>query len=326
MTAVQTIRGPIDSSELGWTLSHEHLTGGGAGMQQFPWIYDENDAVTANIAALRRVKDAGVSSLIDLTPFDLGRQASLFERIADADTGVNIVCATGVYRWVPMYLLRRDPDGIAEHFLKELEGGIAGSSIRPGIIKLAWDQEYKLNDGPAGGTVRSGLERTARGAARAAKAAGVPISCHTAALDELGTPLLDIFQDEGLDLRAVTIGHSNDTSDLGYLTRIAERGAVLGLDRFFEGSGPDELARRAGLALALAQAGFAEQITLGHDASPFYCFAPRDPNADTSACWLPIPQIEIPWLRDNGASAEQIEAMTTRSARSTFEAAAAMAP
>lgn len=325
MTAVQTIRGPIDSSELGWTLSHEHLTGGGAGMERFAWIYDEDDAVTANVAALRRLKDAGVTSLIDLTPFDLGRQSSLFERIAEADTGVNIVCATGVYRWVPMYLLRRDPDDIAEHFLKELEGGIAGSSIRPGIIKLAWDQEYKLNDGPAGGTVRSGLERTARGAARAAKAAGVPISCHTAAVDELGTPLLDIFQDEGLDLRAVTIGHSNDTSDLAYLTTIASRGAVLGLDRYFEGSGPDELARRAGLALALAQAGFAEQVTLGHDASPFYCFAPRADDADTSGCWLPIPQIEIPWLRDNGATEEQIDAMTTRSVRSTFEAAAAMA-
>ncbi|MCW2603708.1 MAG: hypothetical protein JWN61_1843 [Pseudonocardiales bacterium] len=325
MTVVQTIRGPIDSSELGWTLSHEHLTGGGAGMQQFPWIYDEDDAVAANIQALRRVSDAGVTSLIDLTPFDLGRQSSLFERIAEADTGVNIVCATGVYRWVPMYLLRRDPDGIAEHFLKEIEGGIAGSSIRPGIIKLAWDQEYKLNDGPDGGTVRSGLERTARGAARAAKAAGIPISCHTAAKDELGTPLLDIFEDEGLDLRAVTIGHSNDTADLGYLKGIAARGAMLGLDRYFEGSGPDELARRAALALALAEAGYAEQVTLGHDASPFYCFAPRDTAVDTSGCWLSIPQIEIPWLRDNGATADQIDAMTTRSVASTFEAAAAMA-
>lgn len=325
MTAVQTIRGPIDSSELGWTLSHEHLTGGGAGMEQFPWIYDEDDAVAAGVAALQRVRETGVVSLIDLTPFDLGRQASLFERIAEADTGVNVVCATGVYRWVPMYLLRRDPDGIAEHFLKELEGGIAGSSIRPGIIKLAWDQEYRLADGPEGGTVRSGLERTARGAARAAKAAGVPISCHTAAKDELGTPLLDIFEDEGLDLRAVTIGHSNDTEDLRYLTGIASRGAVLGLDRYFEGYGPDELARRAGLALALAQAGYADQVSLGHDASPFYCFAPRDPAVDTSACWLPIPQIEVPWLRDNGATADQIEAMTIRSVASTFEAAAAMA-
>lgn len=326
MTMVQTIRGPVDTSDLGWTLSHEHLTGGGAGMERLPGIYDEDQAVTANVRALRRAKDAGVASLIDLTPFDLGRQASLFEKIAEADTGVNIVCATGVYRWVPMYLLRRDPDDIAEYFLSEVQEGIAGSSIRAGIIKVAWDQEYKLHEGPEGFTVRSGLERTARAAARAAKAAGVPISCHTAARDELGTPLLDIFEDEGLDLRAVTIGHSNDTDDLDYLARIASRGAMLGLDRYSAASTEAELARRAGLALALAQAGYAEQVELGHDGSPFYCFAPRTPEtADSSGCWLPVPQIEVPWLREHGAEDDQIDAMTRRSVRSTFEAAAAMA-
>src|ERR1700722_15317801 len=118
MTDVQTIRGAVDSGSLGWTLSHEHLTAGGPGMQSFPWVYNEDDAVKANVEALRRAKDAGINSMIDLTPFDLGRQISLFERIAEADTGVNIVCATGAYRWVPMYLVSRQPDDIAEHFLR----------------------------------------------------------------------------------------------------------------------------------------------------------------------------------------------------------------
>jgi phosphotriesterase-related protein len=323
MATVQTIRGPIDSSELGWTLSHEHLTAGGPGMAQFPWIYDEDDAVTANIEALRRAKDAGIVSIIDLTPFDLGRQASLFERIAEADTGVNIVCATGVYRWVPMYFGGRTVDDVAEHMLKELEGGIAGSSIRPGIIKVAWDREYRLNDNPDGATIRAGMEKVAHAAARAAKAAGVPISCHTAAKDELGTPLLDIFEEEGLDLRSVTIGHSNDSTDLEYLLRIAARGAIVGLDRYFERAGHDELARRAALALDLIEAGYGEQVVLGHDASPYYCFAPHPATGSTALdAWMPIPRIEIPWLREHGASEDQIDAVTRRAVRSTFEAAA----
>jgi phosphotriesterase-related protein len=322
MTDVQTIRGPVDSGRLGWTLSHEHLTAGGPGMQSFPWIYDEDDAVEANLGALRRARDAGIDSLIDLTPFDLGRQISLFEKISEADTGVNIICATGAYRWVPMYFLRRPIDEVAEHFLRELQDGIQGSSIRAGIIKVAWDQEYRLTDGPEGFTVRSGLERVARAAARAAKAAGVPVSCHTLAADELGTPLLDIFEDEGLDLRAVTIGHSNDSADESYLRRILARGAVAGLDRYFSRAGEEEMARRAGLALALARAGFAEQVTLGHDASPYYCFAPRPAGTDVSDCWLPVPQFEVPWLREHGATDDQIDAMCRRSVQSTFEAAA----
>jgi phosphotriesterase-related protein len=325
MSTVQTIRGPVDSGSLGWTLSHEHLTAGGAGMQSFPWIYDEADALKANLDALRRAGDAGITSMIDLTPFDLGRQITLFEKVAEADTGVNVICATGVYRWVPMYFLGRSIDDIAEHFLRELQDGIQGSAIRAGIIKVAWDQEYRLGDGPEGATVRAGLERTARAAARAAKAARVPISCHTLAAQELGTPLLDIFEDEGLDLRAVTIGHSNDSADLSYLQRIAARGAIVGLDRYSRFRGDEELARRAALALDLAQSGFAEQVALGHDGSPYYRFgSPPPPGTDVTACWLPVPEFEIPWLREHGATEEQIDGMCRRSIQSTFEAAAGM--
>jgi phosphotriesterase-related protein len=321
MTTVQTIRGPIDSSDLGLTLSHEHLTAGAAGMERLPWIYDENDAVTANVEALRRVKAAGINSLIDLTPLDLGRQIALFQRVAEADTGVNIVCATGVYRWPPMYFMRREVDEVAEHFLRELRDGIEGTAIRPGIIKLAWDIEYRLNEGRAGFTPRDILEKLARGAARAAKAAGVPISCHTLAADRLGIPLLDLFQSEGLDLRAFTIGHSNDSTDLAYLTGLAARGATVGLDRFGALYPEEERVRRAQLALDMVQAGYAEQVCLGHDGSPYMRLGPGEPNHD---CWLQVPGFEVPWLREHGASEDTIDALLRRSIRATFEAAARM--
>jgi phosphotriesterase-related protein len=291
-------------------------------MERLPWIYNEDDAVGSSVEALRRVKAAGIDSLIDLTPLDLGRQARLFQRVAQAGTGVNVVCATGVYRWVPMYFTRREPDEIAEHFLHEIRDGIDGTDIRPGIIKLAWDLEYRLTEGLPGFTTRDGLEKTARGAARAAKAAGVPISCHTRAVDELGTPLLDIFEDEGLDLRAVTIGHSNDTKDLDYLKGLLARGATVGLDRFFAQAPEEERVRRSQLALTLAQAGYAEQICLAHDASPCYRFGGVTPNPD---CWLPVPQFEVPWLLEHGASEDQVDAMMRRSIVATFESAARMA-
>lgn len=326
MATVQTIRGPIDARELGQTLSHEHLTAGGAGMERLPWIYDEARAVAANVAALRRVKAAGIDSLIDLTPLDLGRQISLFQRVAEADTGVHVVCATGVYRWVPLYFTRREPDEIAEHFLRELRDGIEGTGIRPGIIKLAWDLEHRLTHGRPGFTPRDMLEKTARGAARAAKAAGVPISCHTLATDELGTPLLDIFEDEGLDPRAVTIGHSNDSQDLDYLTRLAARGATIGLDRYASLYPEEERVRRAGLALALVQAGYAEQVCLGHDSSPYYTMGgDMSGGAASEECWLMVPEFEAPWLRAHGATDDDIDAMLRRSIVATFDAAARMA-
>jgi hypothetical protein len=46
---------------------------------------------------------------------------------------------------------------------------------------------------------------------------------------------------------------------------------------------------------------------------------------ETPDCWLPVPQIEVPWLLAHGASADAVDAMQRRSIRATFEAAAAMA-
>ena len=144
MSIVNTIRGAIDSADLGRTLSHEHLTGGAAAMERIqPPIYDLEEAVRRDTEALRRAKVAGIDTLIDLTPLDLGRQAPLFQRVAAADTGVNVVCATGVYRWVPFYLFRRDIDEVASIFLHDIERGIDGTEIKAGIIKLAWDFEYR---------------------------------------------------------------------------------------------------------------------------------------------------------------------------------------
>ena len=319
MATVNTIRGPVDSAELGRTLSHEHLTNGMGGMERIPGLYDEDDAVEANVEALKRVGAAGVASVIDLTPVDLGRQISLFQRVAE-QSEVNVVCATGVYRWVPPWFFRQEPDAIAEYFLSEIQQGIEGTGIRAGIIKLAWDVEYRLDEGIS--PPRTLLEITARAAARAAKAAGVPISCHTRAVDQLGTPLLDLFEDEGLDLRAVTIGHSNDTDDIDYLVGLARRGATVGLDRFFS-TEDDYVAQRGGIALELVKAGYAEQTCLGHDATPYGCWGGRQPaNPD---CWLRVPQHELPWLLANGATDDDIDALLTRSIRATFDAAAAMA-
>jgi phosphotriesterase-related protein len=324
MSIVNTIRGPIDSAALGRTLSHEHLTGGAAAMERVrPAIYDEDEAVRRAVQALGRAKAAGVDSMIDLTPLDLGRQAGLFRRVAEADTGVNIVCATGVYRWVPFYLFRREIDEVAAIFLHDIEHGIDGTDIKAGIIKIAWDAEYRLtSDDPlvAAGMARAGLERTARAAARAAKAGGVPISCHTHAGDELGLPLMDLFEDEGVGPAMVTIGHTNDSQNFAYIEGIAKRGFNIGLDRFSATRPPEEIERRSQIALDLAKAGYAGQTSLGHDASPYYRFTSNVPDAPD--CWTAVSTIEVPWLLAHGATEADVASMQVGSIRRTFEAAA----
>lgn len=326
MSRVQTISGVVDSSDLGWTLSHEHLVTGTGGVERIPGLYDAEDAYRRSLAALEQVHAAGVRTIIDCTAFDLGRQPALFERIAESSP-VQIVAATGTYRWVPFPYFRMDPDTLAKLFLVDLQEGLDGrSSVKAGIVKIAWDLEYRLDEGDSR-SPRAHLEKVARAAARAARTAGVPITCHTRPLDRHGDRLLDIFEEEGLDLRAVTIGHSNDTDDADYLLGLLRRGANVGLDRFnLRDEG--EALRRSQLALTLIRAGFAEQISLGHDSVAYSMNvgpATGGPSVENPECWLPIPKQQVPWLREQGVTDDEIDAATVRSVRATFEAASRMA-
>jgi phosphotriesterase-related protein len=319
MSIVQTLRGPIDSSELGPTLSHEHLCSGFASMEK-THLFDLDEAVRRATEALREAYDAGIRTIIDCTPIDLGRQPRLFERVAGA-TPMHVVAAVGVYRSIPISYRAWNPDTYAEYFLHDIEVGIEGTGIRAGIIKIAWDIETRLEG------LREPLETAARGAARAAKAGGVPITCHTSAIDRHGDRLIEIFHEEGLDLRAVTIGHTNDSTDTDYVLGLAKKGANVGLDRFSARRGEEEMARRAQIALDLANAGYAEQVSLSHDGAGYSLTggpATGGPRAEDPKVWRAVPDWEVPWLRSHGVTEDQIDAIMVRSTRRTFEAAAAM--
>ena len=117
--------------------------------------------------------------------------------------------------------LRRRID-IAPLYIREIEEGIEGTDIKAAIIKVAND---------VGGVTPEG-EIILRAAARAQKATGVPISTHTWAPERVGEQQVAIFEDEGVDLNKVYVGHSNDTDDTDYLIGLLEKGVWIGLDRY----------------------------------------------------------------------------------------------
>jgi len=313
MTTVQTVRGPIDSSQLGRTLAHEHIITGSGGMDHYPF-FDRNDAVEWGIEALAQAKRDGIDTIIDVTTVDLGRQIDLVMQVAEKSE-VNIVVATGVYRWVPPPLWGFDADGLAELFVREIEDGIEGTGVRAGIVKIAWDEEALPPE-----IRKMRFEPIARAAARASKRTGVPVSCHTLASARFGEPLLDIFAEEGLDLGAAYIGHCNDTEDIEYLLGLASRGAVLGMDRYFPGFAPHWKVRSA-VAQAVVEVGYGEQVCLSHDHAAYGLWATLPVRDPSTYSW--VPTRVLPWLRENGMSEDQIEGIMVRAPRRLFECAVA---
>jgi len=312
MTRINTVKGPIDSSQLGRTLAHEHIITGSGGMNRYPF-FDRRDAVAWGVEALGQAKRDGIDSIVDVTTVDLGRMIEIAVEVAQASE-VNIVVATGVYRWPPPPLWAFDADAFAELFVREIEDGIEGTGVRAGVIKIAWDEEALA---PMLRTLR--FEAVARGAARACKKTGVPISCHTLASARLGEPLLDVFDDEGIDPGAVYIGHCNDTDDVDYLLRLVRRGAVIGMDRYFAGA---ELHwhERTRVAKAVIDAGYGEQLCFSHDHSAYGLWASPPHRDPATYSWVPTKV--LPWLRENGATDDQIDGVMVRAPRRLFERAA----
>lgn len=310
MVTVNSVLGPLDTAELGFTLTHEHVVTSSAGLlRTYPELYGDFDRLTEQAAAtLTEAREGGVRTIVDLTTLDLGRDIRFLEGLSRR-TGVNIIAATGIWRDIPRALWNRQPDEIAALFARELEQGIEGTGIKAGIIKVANDAE---------GVTREG-EIILRAAVRAAKQTGVRISTHTYAPHRVGEQQVAVFEDEGFDLNRVYIGHSNDSTDLEYLQGLLRKGVWLGLDRHQTSVpvGPNWEGRAQTLA-ALIKAGFGDRLMVSHDWSVLGVSRSSDPLASRSYNpdgWLFAKRKLFPRLRELGISQAQIDLLNNDNPR-----------
>src|SRR5262245_58259641 len=125
---VQTVTGPIDISELGRTLMHEHLFIAFAGAEFDPAAtYDRAGFVAEAVKRLRQLREEhGVRSFVDPCPIELGRDAAVMREISEKSE-MHIICTTGFYfeaMGLPVYWRARTVEEIAELYVRELTHGI----------------------------------------------------------------------------------------------------------------------------------------------------------------------------------------------------------
>jgi phosphotriesterase-related protein len=304
---VQTVLGSISAAELGFTLSHEHvLVAMGEDNHHYPWLFDWDRTRAHAIRELSDAKAGGIDTIIDLTTPDLGRDVEFIRDVAAA-AGINVVIATGIWRDVPRSFWSRDPDDIADIFVHEIEVGIGDTSIKAGVIKVANDAEG----------VTPPAERVLRGAARALKRTGCPISTHHWAPAEVGRRQVEIFREEGAPMDRICIGHSADTTDAGYLEDLLRSGVYLSLDRYPGGEGRPSWQERNATVKALIDRGWAHRLMLGHDHAPAPVPAGRAGDLATPGVtrYLFVSTVALPALRDAGVSQATIDQMMREAPR-----------
>jgi phosphotriesterase-related protein len=311
MSIINSVLGPLDTKNLGFTLMHEHVMSQGFVARNYPELFGERffDRIIDGIAA---AKQEGVDTIIDATTFDLGRDVSLLTEIARR-TRVNIIACTGWWMNLPQYLAGTSPDLYADLFVREIQEGIAGTGIKAGILKSAAD---------FGGVTATG-EIMLRAVARAHRRTLVPIMLHSYAPEQVAKQQLAILREEGVDLKRVAVDHVNDTTDLEYLTWLLDQGCYLGMDRY-PGLKLSPRARTETLKL-LIDAGRIDHLLPSHDCSLATPVTFHSPEVNESIekgnpyGYLYIKKVVFPQLKEMGVPKAVLNTLCVNGPRNFFE-------
>ncbi len=307
-TFVETVRGSVEVARLGRALMHEHIfVLDPAALRSYgrSWgasYWDEEREIANAVAKLRRVREAGIETLVDPTVLGIGRYLPTIERV-NAEVDLNIIVATGIFVFLelPLFFRLRSIEDLAAFFVRDIREGLDGTSVKAAFLKFAVEEHGLIADVP----------RVVQAIAVAHHQTGVPIMVHTNAEARTGVPALDALRREGVDPTRVVISHAGDSGDLDYLRSIADTGAVLGFDRL-----PGEHLRPFGARIEtlvqLLAEGYADRIHLSHDGACFLDFVAGDAEVAQMGLegdYLFISNAVVPALLEAGVTHEQIDEM-----------------
>ncbi|MGO8961192.1 MAG: phosphotriesterase [Streptosporangiaceae bacterium] len=298
---VMSVTGPVQPADLGIVLPHEHVFADlvreyrGTGL-----LNDEHLAGEE----LRLLREAGGTTLVDLTTDEIGRDPVRLRRVSAA-TGITIIMGCGHYRDPYLnrdWFDRHAVDAIADELVREIQEGVRGTGIRPGIIgEIGADKWY----------ISAAEERSFRAAARAHLRTGVTISTH-AARWPVGVDQLRLLAEEGVDPRRVIIGHADTVPVPEYHLELARQGCYVSFDSIGTGT-PYDLRRAADYVTALVRAGFGAQVLLSHDV-----FLRGHLRADGGCGYGYLLTAFLPMLAAAGLDPEEARALVTANPRAAL--------
>lgn len=244
---IQTVVGLLPPEELGPTLMHEHVlcditppelaSQGGSEVEitlenvweiRYHWAkhlgnHRLNQEQIA-VQELRRMREAGGQSLVDLSCVETKRNPLGLRRVAE-EARVNIVMGCGHYteEFLSPEIAKKSADTLAQEMISDILKGVDGTDIRSGIIgeigcSYPWTETEK---------------RGMYAAVTAQQETGATISVHPGRNPEAPRKIIQFITDAGGDPTRTIVGHIERTIfDPETLLRLAETGCVIEYDFF----------------------------------------------------------------------------------------------
>lgn len=263
---IRTILGDIQSEELGFCYSHEHIVI----EESYPTVQNRDfllNDVEKIVQELSHLYSLGVRSMADTMPANAGRNIQKLAEVS-RKSGIQIIVPTGIHleiyyppnHWRYHY----SEDQLSQLFVDDIEQGIDihdyGGPIversihKAGLIKLATGDE----------PITSHQEKIFRSVVNAHLATGAPILTHTN-YGRRANEQVEMFDKLGADLSHVVLSHVDRYKDIAYHRDILQSGVCVEYDSAFRWKTGEENYTYTLLKQLLTE--FPGQITMGMDAA-----------------------------------------------------------
>ena len=305
---VMTVRGPIDSSELGRTLEHEHILVDFIGAEETGYHRWNRGEVSEKVLPyLQQAKDLGFQSMVECTPAFLGRDPRLLKSLSET-TGLHLVTNTGYYgarenKYIPEDVQKLSADELAARWIQEFENGIEDTGIKPGFIKIGVDR---------GDTLSPMHEKLVRAACRTHLQTGLTIACHTGPTQAI-FHMVEILEEEGVSPEALIWVHATQ-SDQETQLMAARLGVWLSLDNVTPLPNRIDFVSRG--IVRLKNAGLTDRVLISHDAG---WYRPGEENGGNFRDYTAISTYLAPQLMRRGFNTAAIDQLLVDNPRRAFE-------
>lgn len=291
---VLTVRGPVDPSEIGQTLMHEHIfidfQSPRPRAQRFSSPEEEaafNQPISmSNLNRLRygrgvagssflgdfdemrdevmEFKKAGGGAIVDVSSIGLGRDPQGLFRMSN-ETGLAVIMGASWYikQYHPLDMDTRTVEQLADSIVRDVTVGVQGTNIRSGVIG-----EIGIDGGP----LTPNELKVIRASARAARITGAPMTFHAGGVNEERLTTIATALAEGVKPDQIIMGHSGAlTPNMPLVKRILATGVYFQIDWLGVITGPAGImGNRSDHTIAQAiveiiKLGYEDRILLSHD-------------------------------------------------------------
>ncbi len=304
-----TVNGPMEASQIGTTLEHEHIIVDFIGAEKVKQPqYPAQQALDSLLPYFKELRNNGVQTLVECTPNFIGRDVKLLKAISE-ETGLNILTNTGYYaaadkKYLPAHTYTETAEQLATRWIDEWENGIDGTGIKPGFIKLGVGKNH----------LDSIEQKIVRAGAITHLQTGLKIAIHTgsatAANDEI-----DLLAENGVAAEALIVVHSQNTS-IEEQIELIKRGAWVSLD----GVNTESIEKYTNFLKSIKNQNLLHKVLISQDA--YWSVVHRENRQigfeRFGSSYDAILDLLVSGLKTNGFSSEDIDQLLIRNPAKAF--------